>query len=86
MVPKSRQTESVSTECLHQPRIVWRELISIAKRLLESRIIEFFYIFIASFLYTRDGAIKQNGSKWSRRGFSFPCRLRFLMPVVAMAF
>lgn len=37
MVPKSRQTESVSTEYLRQARIVWRELISIAKRLPKSR-------------------------------------------------
>lgn len=37
MVPKSRQTESVSTEYLRQARIVWRELISIAKKLPKSR-------------------------------------------------
>lgn len=37
MVPKSRQTESVPTEYLRQARIVWRELISIAKRLPKSR-------------------------------------------------
>ena len=37
MVPKSRQTESVATEYLRQARIVWRELISIAKRLPKSR-------------------------------------------------
>ena len=37
MVPKNRQTESVSTEYLRQARIVWRELISIAKRLPKSR-------------------------------------------------
>lgn len=37
MVPKSQQTESVSTEYLRQARIVWRELISIAKRLPKSR-------------------------------------------------
>ena len=54
MVPKSRQTETVSTEYLRQVRIVWWEVISIAKRFLESRIIEFFYIFIASFFSTRE--------------------------------
>lgn len=37
MVPKSRQTESISTEYLRQARIVWRELISIAKKLPKSR-------------------------------------------------
>lgn len=37
MVPKSKQTESVSTEYLRQARIVWRELISIAKKLPKSR-------------------------------------------------
>lgn len=37
MVPKSRQTETVSTEYLRQARIVWRELISIAKKLPKSR-------------------------------------------------
>ena len=37
MVPTSRQTESVSTEYLRQARIVWRELISITKRLPKSR-------------------------------------------------
>ena len=36
MVPKSKQTESVSTEYLRQARIVWRELISIAKGLPRS--------------------------------------------------
>ena len=37
MVPKSKQTESVSTEYLRQARIVWRELVSIAKKLPKSR-------------------------------------------------
>lgn len=37
MVPKSKQTESVSTEYLRQARIIWRELISIAKKLPKSR-------------------------------------------------
>ncbi len=37
MVPKSKQTESVATEYLRQARIVWRELISIAKKLPKSR-------------------------------------------------
>ena len=37
MVPKSKQTESISTEYLRQARFVWRELISIAKKLPKSR-------------------------------------------------
>lgn len=45
MVPKSKQTESISTEYLRQARIVWRELISIAKKLPKSRaLIETQYI------------------------------------------
>lgn len=37
MVPKSKQTESISTEYLRQARFVWRELISMAKKLPKSR-------------------------------------------------
>ena len=87
MVPKSKQTESVSTEYLRQARIVWRELISIAKKLPKSRTLtetqnRLYTIRPASLVEMRGE--KQDETEPAR--FFFPCRLRFSMPAAAIAF